>query len=129
MTEKFKVILVSMLSAAACAMASGAPFRMPLGATVTERSADGKGWREGGVMTVPIAAARQSFMSSLLASGWSCVHVIPLDGNDRVLALWRRGRGELTTMLWRIDVNRTGFSWGLSDKRDLSTTNAKGKVK
>lgn len=129
MTGKILLVIASLSLGADCLMASGVPFRMPLSATVTDRSTDGKGWREGGVMTTPLAAAQQSFKAAMLANGWRCVHAIPMDGNDRVLVLWRHGSEELTIMLWRIDVNRTGFSWGLNEKRDLSTTNAKGKVK
>ncbi len=113
-----KVLASFILLAAVLPCMADSPFRLPVAATVTGRGADEKGWRESGVMTVPFPAARQSFISSVSAYGWRCVHSIPMGGNDRVLVLWRRGDEDLTVMLWRIDVNRTGFSWGLGKQKN-----------
>lgn len=98
------------------------PFRLPVEAVATEASPDGKGWTRNGVIPVTFVAARQRFEAAIRAYGWSCVHSIPLgDANDKVLVSWRRGRQELTVMLWRIDVDVTGFSWGLTEVKDGKT--------
>ena len=105
-----------LLLSAACAVADE-PFRLPVEAVATEASPDGKGWTRNGVIPVTFVAARQRFEAAIRAYGWSCVHSIPLgDANDKVLVSWRRGRQELTVMLWRIDVDVTGFSWGLTEE-------------
>ena len=102
-----------LLLVTACAVADES-FRLPVGAVATETGPDGKGWTQNGIIPVTFVAARQSFEAAIRAYGWSCVHSIPLgDSNDKVLVSWRRGCQELTLMLWRIDVDVTGFSWGL----------------
>lgn len=111
------VIALCAAAGALCAgtvLAAG-PFRLPLGAVVTETTADGKGWLMTGRIGLTYVSARMRFASALAASGWSHRHSIDLgSANDRVLEVWGRGRDELSLMMWRIDVDRTGFSWGLS---------------
>ena len=91
------------------------PFALPIAAKAAEQSKDGKGWREGGVMTVPFVQAEASFKSAMAQSGWKYLHAVALSkGNRHTLYTWRRGGNELTLMLRRIDVNKTSFSWGLA---------------
>lgn len=91
------------------------PFTLPIAAKAAEQSKDGKGWREGGVMTVPFVQAEASFKSAMAQSGWKYLHAVALSkGNRHTLYTWRRGGNELTLMLRRIDVNKTSFSWGLA---------------
>lgn len=113
-----KKIVVALLVAIWCGaslVAEGALFALPLAATVTERSADGKGWREQGVMDVTFVQAAGQFKAALAQRGWRFQHAVPVVGmNTRTLYAWKRGNQTVTLMLWRIDVAKTGFSWGVS---------------
>ena len=95
---------------------SAAPFAMPLSARVAEGSPSGGGWLEKGVMDVTFVQAAGQFRAALAQSGWTLQHAVPIAGtNSRTLYTWRRGPREITLMLWRIDVGKTGFSWGLAE--------------
>ena len=90
-------------------------FILPLAATVTETSKDGKGWVEQGVIGVTYVQAEGQFKAALAQSGWSFQHKVSLArANNRAIYSWKRGGRSVTMMLWRIDVGRTGFSWGVS---------------
>lgn len=103
------------LSAMAIRAAELPLFRMPLAARVTACSTDGKGWREQGVLNVTFVQAVGQFKSALAQSGWLYLHAVPINGvNARTLYTWKRGARTVTVMLWRIDIARTGFSWGVS---------------
>ena len=95
------------------------PFTLPIAAKAAEQSKDGKGWREGGMMSVPFVQAEASFKSAMAQSGWKYLHAVALSkGNRHTLYTWRRGGNELTLMLRRIDVNKTSFSWGLAKTKN-----------
>ena len=95
--------------------ASGRMFKLPITAKIVETSIDGKGWQEQGVMTVTYVQAEGQFKSVLARDGWVFQHKVPLAGlNSRALYTWKRGGRSVTLMLWRIDVGKTGFSWGVS---------------
>lgn len=97
-------------------VAADRPFRLPICAVVTE--AAGSGWRQNGQMPVTFQAARQQLAAAVRSGGWACQHTIPLgDKSDRVLTKWRKGNRNLTMMVWRIDVDRSGFSWGVSTEK------------
>ncbi|MBQ7190313.1 MAG: hypothetical protein IJR99_12960 [Kiritimatiellae bacterium] len=103
------------LSVQAMPFASGRPFILPVGAIITDSSETGKGWKERGVFGVTFVNAQKQFQSACLKNGWQFVHTVPLAlSGGHSLYTWRRGSQELTLMLWRIDVGRTGFSWGVS---------------
>lgn len=92
------------------------PFRLPLASVVTEKSRDGKGWQEQGVVGVTYVQAEGQFKSALARDGWVFLHKVPLAGlNSRALYTWKRGASSVTLMLWRIDVGKTGFSWGVAN--------------
>ena len=117
MKKRLSMILsVAALALSAAADASAPrPFTLPVAAKAVERSKDGKGWLEGGVITVPFVQAEASFKAAMAQSGWKYRHAIALGrGNSHTLYTWNRGGNELTLMLRRIDVNKTGFSWGLA---------------
>ena len=91
------------------------PFLMPMTANVTETSKDGKGWQEQGFVGVTYVQAEGQFKAALSRDGWVFLHKVPLAGlNSRALYTWKRGGRSVTLMLWRIDVGKTGFSWGVS---------------
>lgn len=91
------------------------PFILPLAAKVVEHSADGKGWLESGIITVPFVQAEASFRAAMARSGWKYRHAVALGRrNSHALYTWHSGGRELTLMLHRIDVSRTSFAWGLA---------------
>ena len=94
------------------------PFCLPLASVVTEKSKDGKGWLEQGVIGVTYVQAEGQFKSALAQNGWVFQHKVSLaEANSRALYTWKRGKQSVTLMLWRIDVGKTGFSWGVSAER------------
>ena len=101
--------------------ASFRPFRLPPSACVTESSASGGGWLESGVVSLTYVQTEASFMSEMSRQGWKFVHSTTVNEgvaagtNRRRLLLWRLGSREMTLMLWRIDVGKTGFSWGIAE--------------
>lgn len=114
--RKRTLFFVVFLLCAALSVKASRPFMLPVAAKATDCSADGKAWQERGVIGVPYVQAEGSFRSSMNQSGWGFVHKVSLGGrNERALYTWRKGRRELTLMLWRISVNKTGFSWGIAD--------------
>ncbi|MBO7482297.1 MAG: hypothetical protein J6U17_00225, partial [Kiritimatiellae bacterium] len=81
--------------------------------TLARPREDGRGWSGQGVMSVTLASAEGQMRSALARSGWSFVHRVPLAGSARgSVSAFRRGGEELTLMIWRLDVSKTGFSWG-----------------
>ena len=93
------------------------PFRIPVGARVTEETGDGRGWQAGGEVSAPFVQAKARLFSSITAAGWSFLHEIPLGGGrggKKTLMAFSRGNSELTVMVWRLAVDRSGFSYGLS---------------
>ena len=126
MSRSLTVFVVMMSVAVLSASpAEFCPFIMPVAAEVQETTKDGKGWQETGVARMTYVQAVGQFKASLAQSGWTYLHTVVLSSrNERLLLTWKKDRRELTMMLWRIDVGRTGFSWGVSE---MSKTNAKEK--
>lgn len=92
-------------------------FRLPLAAKVTESSPKGGTWRENGVIKAPYVHSVGQFKSALARDGWSFVREIALQKPaGRSLIVWKRGKTEITLMLWRIKPRKTGFSWGVSQQ-------------
>lgn len=117
--------LVALMIASAECRGVDSPFICPLSARVTETSKDGKGWQAQGIANVSFVAAEGQFKSALAQSGWRFQHRVQLTKmNTRALYNWSRGGRTVTLMLWRIDVGKTGFSWGVSE---MSKSNAKEK--
>ena len=115
------VALASCMASAALPSANAVrPFVLPIAARAVERSKDGKGWLESGVMRVPFVQVEASFKAAMAQSGWKYRHAVALSkGNTHTLYTWNRGGNELTLMLRRIDVNKTSFSWGLAKTEKL----------
>lgn len=92
-------------------------FKLPLAAKVTESSLKGGTWRENGVIKTPYVHAVGQFKSALARDGWNFVREIALQKPaGRSLIVWKRGKTEITLMLWRIKPKETGFSWGVSQQ-------------
>lgn len=112
------VLLSLLLVLAAGTVPAAEPFRLPVGARVMSTAADGKGWSASGEVNAPLVQARARLMSAVTAADWTFLHEIPLGRrNERRLLAFRRGAYELTVMVWRVSVDRSGFSYGLSGKR------------
>ncbi len=89
-------------------------LRMPVTAVITEADDSGKTWRRNGVMPVTYVSAVNQMRACLKGQGWIAKQVIPLGRkNDRTLISFENGKQKITVMLWRIDLAKTGFSWGI----------------
>jgi hypothetical protein len=89
-------------------------LRMPVTAVITEADDSGKTWRRNGVMPVTYVSAVNQMRACLNGQGWVVKQVIPLGRrNDRTLINFVNGKQKITVMLWRIDLAKTGFSWGI----------------
>jgi len=89
-------------------------LRMPVSAVITESDDSGKTWRRNGVMPVTYVSAVNQMRACLKGQGWVVKQAIPLGRkNDRTLVNFENGKQKITVMLWRIDLAKTGFSWGI----------------
>lgn len=89
-------------------------LRMPVTAVITEADDSGKTWRCNGVMPVTYVSAVNQMRACLTGQGWTVKQVIPLGRkNDRTLINFENGKQKITVMFWRIDLAKTGFSWGI----------------
>ena len=123
-------VVVALTASLVTEAAEGRMFRLPLAACIVEKSKDGNGWLEQGVVGVTYVQAEGQFKSSLSRDGWVFLHKVPLAGpNERALYSWKRGRLSVTLMLWRIDVGKTGFSWGVADADKSIHSKPKGTDK
>lgn len=112
------VLLALLLVLAAGTVPAAEPFRLPVGARVTATAGNGEGWSVTGEVDAPLVQARARLMSAVTAADWAFLHEIPLGKkNERRILAFRRGAYELTVMVWRVSVDRSGFSYGLSGKR------------
>ena len=115
MKRTFTITLALMTACLTAAPMASRPFIMPVAAETLETTKDGKGWQETGVARMTYVQTEGQFKASLAQSGWKYLHSVALSSrNERSLLTWKKGNRELTVMLWRIDVGRTGFSWGVS---------------
>ena len=90
-----------------------APFTLPPGAKVSAPVQNGKGWQAVGELPVSFQQAQVQLSARIAAANWAHRHTITL-GRDRVLDAWRRGKEELTVMVWRVETAKSGFSYGIT---------------
>jgi hypothetical protein len=65
-------------------------------------------------MPVTYVSAVTQMSACLRGQGWVVKQTIPLGRkNDRTLINFQNGKQKITVMLWRIDLAKTGFSWGI----------------
>jgi len=89
-------------------------IRMPVTAVITESDDSGKTWRRNGVMPVTYVSAVNQLRACLTSQGWVVKQTIPLGRkNDRTLINFENGKQKITVMIWRIELAKTGFSWGI----------------
>lgn len=89
------------------------PFTLPPGAKVSAPVQKDKGWQTVGELPVSFQQAQTQLSARIAAANWAHVHTITL-GRDRVLDAWRRGKEELTVMVWRVETAKSGFSYGIT---------------
>lgn len=89
-------------------------LRMPVTAVITESDDSGKTWRRNGAMPVTYTSAVNQLRACLTGQGWVVKQIIPLGRkNDRTLINFEKGKQKITVMIWRMDLAKTGFSWGI----------------
>ena len=89
-------------------------LRMPVTAVITESDDSGKTWRRNGIMPVTYMSAVNQMKACLAGQGWIVKQIIPLGRkNDRTLINFEKGKQKITVMIWRMDLAKTGFSWGI----------------
>lgn len=71
------------------------------------------GWQETGQLPLSYAAARNRLASRFENQGFQLVHEIDLGRcGERRLMLWEKLGKKVMVMLWRIDVDKSGYSIG-----------------
>lgn len=81
------------------------------------RNQDKVAWKNHTTFPLTLAMARQHVISYWQARGFSLKHEIPFDSkNNRYLMLWQKNDQEVMVLLWKIDVDQTGCSWGTIQK-------------
>ena len=98
--------ILTILALACSAMGQGR-------ASASKGAAPSDGWQENGSFAVPFAAAKVRMKTRFEGQEYLLKHEIELGWrHDRCLMLWERRGRKVMVMLWRIDVNQTGFSIG-----------------
>lgn len=101
-------MLIVVLAAGSALMAAPLPEN-----TGRPKPAKGETWRESGTLELSYVAARSRIRAKMTAQGYKEKHCIELDQRSgRCLMLWEKDSKKIIYMLWRIDVDETGFSWG-----------------
>jgi len=77
------------------------------------------GWENSGQMPYSFASAKIRMKVKKERQGYRLVHEIDMGKrNDHCLLLWEKNGRQTLVMLWRIDVNKTGYSLGeIKDKK------------
>ena len=71
------------------------------------------GWEEEGKLELSFAAAKVRMKSRFERHQFQLKHEIELGKhNERCLMLWEKEGRQFIVMLWRMDVNQTGYSVG-----------------
>lgn len=70
-------------------------------------------WEFTGETNTNFVTARAKIHAELMHQGWRPEQRIPLDESisPRMLQTFRKGKLELTLMLWKIDIGTTGFAY------------------
>ncbi|MCR4573358.1 MAG: hypothetical protein K5787_06295 [Lentisphaeria bacterium] len=70
-------------------------------------------WQHHETLDVTLTMAKQHIISRWRKDGYSLKHTIELDRREgRCIMLWIKGKEQIMVMLWKIDTNQTGCSWG-----------------
>jgi hypothetical protein len=70
-------------------------------------------WQHQETLHVTLSMAKQHVASRWQKQGYTLKHTIELDRRDgRCILLWIKDKEQIMVMLWKIDTNHTGCSWG-----------------
>ena len=70
-------------------------------------------WQHQETLPVTLAMAKQHVASRWQKQGYTMKHTIELDRREgRCIMLWIKDKEQIMVMLWKIDTNHTGCSWG-----------------
>jgi hypothetical protein len=70
-------------------------------------------WQHQETLPVTLSMAKQHVASRWRKEGYSMKHTIELDRREgRCIMLWIKDKEQIMVMLWKIDTNHTGCSWG-----------------
>ena len=70
-------------------------------------------WQHQETLPVTLSMAKQHVASRWRKEGYSMKHTIELDRREgRCIMLWIKDKDQIMVMLWKIDTNHTGCSWG-----------------
>lgn len=98
------------------------PLRLPNAAFATPGAKEG--WEYSGMVNANFVSSRAQLESWSLNQGWTPQNKITLDESldPKVILTFKRGKEEMTMLIWKISTNSTGFAY----KRE-STTEKKQK--
>ena len=101
---------------------SSNPLRLPNAAFATPGAKEG--WEYSGMVNANFVSSRAQLESWSLNQGWTPQNKITLDESldPKVILTFKRGKEEMTMLVWKISTNSTGFAY----KRE-STTEKKQK--
>lgn len=110
------ISLFFLMTAGLCS--SGGEFILPVGRTIETTDRSGKTWQETGTMEVSLMPARQMWELAFRRNGWYFVRNIPLDPvSYKQLDIWNKDSRTLILCLWSIAPGRTGYMWGISNRK------------
>ena len=70
-------------------------------------------WQHHETLHVTLAMAKQHIASRWQKEGYTLKHTIELDRHEgRYIMLWVKDKEQIMVMLWKLDTNHTGCSWG-----------------
>ncbi len=71
-----------------------------------------KNWNESGVFELSLVSSKQRLRAKMKRLGYQEKQEIFLDKKKtHSIILWEKGKEQLIYMLWRIEVDRTGYSF------------------
>lgn len=74
-------------------------------------------WHKNETIDLPLAMAKRQTIAKMENKGFTLKHDIPVnDKKDKFLMLWEKGNKQVIIMIWRIDIDKTGMSWGETKK-------------
>ncbi len=73
----------------------------------------GKTWEKSGVFEKTLVASKLQVRAKMTGSGYREKHEIFLNRNKtHSIILWEKGQEQVIFMLWQINMNQTGYSFG-----------------
>lgn len=87
------------------------PLRLPNAAFATPGAKEG--WEYSGTVNANFVSSRAQLESWSLNQGWTPQNKITLDESldPKVILTFKRGKEEMTMLIWKISTNSTGFAY------------------